>query len=70
LTVWSRRPVRFIRAAPSFEKLGRSWGISGSAVIVDQVFSAVANWRREFTACGVSLKDIERFAEIDDYLRR
>jgi serine/threonine-protein kinase HipA len=52
------------------EKLGRSWGISGAAAIVDQVFSAVAHWRREFTACGVSLKDIERFAEIDDYLRR
>lgn len=52
------------------EKLGRSWGISGATAIIDQVFSAVVDWRREFTACGVSQGDIGRFAEIDDYLMR
>jgi serine/threonine-protein kinase HipA len=52
------------------EKLGRLWGISGAASIVDQVFSAVADWRREFSTGGVSQKDIERFAEIDDHLCR
>jgi serine/threonine-protein kinase HipA len=54
----------------NLEKLGRSWRIPGSATIVDQVFSAVAHWREEFTACGVSPEDAARFGEIDDYLQR
>ena len=51
-------------------KLGQSWGISAAVNIVDQVFSAVADWRQEFKACGVASKDIKRFSEIDDYLQR
>ena len=54
----------------SLERLGQSWGVSGAVQIVDQVFSAVADWRQEFKACGVALRDIERFSEIDDYLKR
>jgi serine/threonine-protein kinase HipA len=54
----------------NLEKLGRSWKIPGAATIVDQVFSAVAHWREEFTACGVSQEDAARFGEIDDYLQR
>ena len=54
----------------NLEKLGRLWKISGAATIVEEVFSAVAGWREEFTACGVSPQDTARFAEIDDYLRR
>ncbi len=54
----------------NLEKLGRSWGISGAATIVEEVFTAVADWRRAFTNIGVSEKDKEQFAEIDDYLRR
>jgi serine/threonine-protein kinase HipA len=52
------------------ERLGQSWGISGAVQIVDQVFSAIADWRQEFKACGVALRDIKRFSEIDDYLKR
>jgi len=52
------------------EKLGRTWGIAGAAVIVDEVFSAVAGWRKEFAAGGVPSMDIERFAEIDEHLTR
>ena len=51
-------------------KLGQTWGVSGAAQIVDQVFSAVAGWRQEFKACGVTSEDIERFNEIDGYLKR
>lgn len=51
-------------------KLGQSWGISDAVNIVDQVFSAVTDWRQEFKACGVASKDIKRFSEIDDYLQR
>ncbi len=52
------------------EKLGRSWGIPGAFAITDEVFSVVKSWRKEFSTCGVSQKDIERFAEIDDFLDR
>ncbi len=52
------------------EKLGLSWGITGAAAIVEQVFSAIADWRKEFIKCGVIQKDVERFSEIDDYLQR
>ncbi len=54
----------------NLERLGQSWGISAAVQIVDQVFSAVADWRQEFKACGVASKDIKRFSEIDDYLQR
>ncbi len=51
-------------------RMGRSWGVSGAADIVEQVFSAVSPWREAYLACGVAQKDIERFTEIDDYLNR
>ncbi len=54
----------------NLERLGRAWGISGAAEVVEQVFEAVAGWREEFLTCGVVKKDIDRFAEIDDYLTR
>lgn len=54
----------------NLEKLGRLWKIPGAATIVEEVFSAVADWREEFTACGVPPKDATRFGEIDDYLQR
>ena len=54
----------------NLERLGRSWGISGAAAIVEEVFTAVADWRRVFADIGVTEKDAEQFAEIDDYLRR
>ena len=54
----------------NLERLGRAWGITGAVEIVQQVFEAVAGWREEFLTCGVMKKDIDRFAEIDDYLTR
>lgn len=51
------------------ERLGRSWGISGAVDIVEQVFSAVTEWRGEYKACGVTAEDIERFSEIDGHLK-
>jgi serine/threonine-protein kinase HipA len=54
----------------NLEKLGRSWGIPGAATVVEQVFAAVSGWREEFLDCGVPQKDIDLFAEIDDYLNR
>lgn len=54
----------------NLERLGRVWKIPGADTIVDQVFSAVAHWREEFTANGVSPGDAARFNEIDDYLQR
>lgn len=53
----------------NLEKLGRVWGIPRSATIVDDVYTAVARWREEFRACGVSAADSERFSEIDELLR-
>ena len=54
----------------NLERLGRAWGIPGAAKVVEQVFEAVAGWREEFLAAGVVNQDIDRFAEIDDYLTR
>ena len=54
----------------NLERLGRTWGISGAAEVVDQVFMSVAGWREEFMSCGVQQKDTDRFAEIDAYLNR
>lgn len=51
------------------EKLGRSWGISRPAEIVEEVFTAVSGWRQEFKGCGVLDKDTARFGEIDEYLK-
>jgi len=52
------------------ERLGKSWGISQAKAIVEEVFVAVANWKEEFAAFGVTLNDISRFGEIDEYLMR
>ena len=54
----------------NLEKLGRSWGLSDAVSIVEEVFTAVADWKEEFENCGVAPGDIGRFSEIDDYLRR
>jgi len=54
----------------NLERLGRSWGIPGAVDIVEQVYSAVAEWRGEYKDTGVTAKDIERFSEIDDHLKR
>lgn len=54
----------------NMERLGRSWGISGVVEIVEQVYAAVAEWRGEYRDFGVTAKDIERFSEIDDSLKR
>jgi serine/threonine-protein kinase HipA len=45
----------------TLEKLGRSWGIPGATAITDEVFSAVAGWRKEFNSCGVLPNHMERF---------
>jgi len=49
----------------ALEKLGRSWGISKSADIVEEVYVAMQRWRDEFAAFGVSDADCNRFREID-----
>jgi serine/threonine-protein kinase HipA len=54
----------------NLEKLGRTWGVPAATEIVEQVFAAVAGWREEFLGCGVVDRDIDQFAEIDDYLTR
>jgi len=54
----------------SLLRLGRSWGVSGAADIIEQVFNSVSHWREAYLVSGVALKDIERFKEIDDYLNR
>lgn len=51
------------------ERLGRAWGVSRAAAIVEQVYTAVAGWRAEFSACDLSAVDIERFGEIDELLK-
>lgn len=52
----------------NLERLGRTWGVSGASGIVEEVFAAVAGWRAEFSACGVTDEDTDRFGEIDDHL--
>jgi len=54
----------------NLERLGRTWGISAAAEIIEQVFTVVAGWRDEYRSCGVPPKDIERFAEIDRHVHR
>ena len=52
----------------NLEWLGRAWGVSRSATIVDEVYTAVAGWREAFRSCDVPAADVERFAEIDEFL--
>jgi len=48
------------------EKLGRSWGISKSANIIEEVYSALQQWRETFAGFGISDDDCNRFREIDE----
>jgi len=50
------------------EKLGRSWGVSKSVDIVEEVYVALQQWRNLFTGFGVSDADCQRFREIDQNL--
>ena len=52
----------------NLEKFGRSWGVSKSGEIIDDVYVALKHWREEFTAFGVSDGDCRRFREIDENL--
>lgn len=52
----------------TLEKLGRSWGISKSADIVEEVYTRLQRWREEFAAFGVIDADCNRFSEIDSNL--
>ena len=49
-------------------KLGRSWGISNAAAVVDQVYEAVSCWREVYLSFGVPQIDIDTFKEIDTNL--
>jgi len=53
----------------ALEKLGRSWGVSKPADIVEEVYVALQPWRDVFAAFGVNDADCHRFREIDDNLR-
>jgi len=37
------------------ERLGRVWGVTRAATIVDEADAAVAGWREAFRACDVHL---------------
>jgi len=49
----------------NLERLGRSWGVSGSKAIVEEICMNVAGWRSCFAETGVRAGDIDRFREID-----
>jgi len=49
----------------TLEKLGRAWGISKPAEIVEEVCVALQTWRDVFAAFGVNDADCNRFREID-----
>ena len=49
-------------------KLGRSWGVSNAAAIIEQVFDAVSYWKNMFSEAGVPDTDIRKFREIDTHL--
>ena len=49
----------------NLERLGRSWGVSGSRAIVEEICTNVAGWRTQFAEAGVRAGDIDRFREID-----
>jgi serine/threonine-protein kinase HipA len=51
------------------ENLGRSWGIRNAENVVEQVFSALGEWRKEFANFGVPEQDSNRFKEIDSHLQ-
>ncbi|MDD2500062.1 MAG: type II toxin-antitoxin system HipA family toxin [Geobacter sp.] len=51
------------------EKLGRSWGVSKSVDIVEEVYAALQQWRNLFADFDVSDADCQRFREIDQNLR-
>jgi serine/threonine-protein kinase HipA len=52
----------------ALEKLGRSWGVSKSAEIVEQVYAAVQQWRPVYAAFGVGEGDCSRFSDSDTRL--
>lgn len=52
----------------ALEKLGRSWGISKPADIVEEVYVALQPWREMFASFGVNDTDCNRFRDIDDLL--
>lgn len=52
------------------EALGRRWGISCAARVVEEVVLAVRDWRSCFAGAGVDGKEIQRFADIDLRLAR
>jgi serine/threonine-protein kinase HipA len=54
----------------NLEMLGRSWGVSKTAEIVEEVYVALEQWKEEFAVFGVSDADSRRFREIDEHLRR
>lgn len=54
----------------TLERLGKSWGVPHTKAIVEEVFTAVANWKDEFAAFEVAPSDMARFGEIDAYLLR
>lgn len=53
----------------ALEKLGRTWGVSKPADIVEEAYVALQPWRDVFAAFGVNDADCHRFREIDDNLR-
>jgi serine/threonine-protein kinase HipA len=48
----------------ALEKLGRSWGVSKSADIVEEVYGALQQWQSEFATVGVRDEDCSRFSDI------
>jgi serine/threonine-protein kinase HipA len=52
----------------ALEKLGRTWGVSKSAQVLEEVYAALRQWREEFFVFGVSDTDCNRFREIDGNL--
>ena len=39
-------------------RMGRAWGVSGVAEIVEQVFSVVSDWREAYLACVLRKKTL------------
>ncbi|MBK5275830.1 MAG: type II toxin-antitoxin system HipA family toxin [Desulfuromonadales bacterium] len=51
------------------EKLGRLWRIPRAALIVDEVYGAIAGWKEEFSSFGIVPEEIARFAEIGRHVQ-
>ncbi|NTU53397.1 MAG: type II toxin-antitoxin system HipA family toxin [Chlorobiaceae bacterium] len=51
-------------------KLGRTWAISNSNAIIDELYAVVQGWKTEFSKAGVCDEEIEQFREIDKNLLR